>query len=274
MVGGVFQGSNDGTNYTTLYTVTAVPSPNTRVTINNATAYRYLEYVGPASSYCNIAEMAFYTSAAGLHMLSGTAFGLGPPYQPGSEFDKASDGNVNTFYDFSNASGGYTGIDFGPTNVQKIKYIRVYPRPTFESRMNGGVFQGSNDGTNSNYTTLCTVPTTPLAGATYVVTNSSAYRYVRYVGPAGSYCDIAEMEFYQSSSMGVTEAANYNSSSGGVATENCGEGGLDVGFIQNGTCLEYNQMNLNGQTSFQARVASAPVRGAASKFVWMARMEP
>ena len=67
---------------------------------------------------------------------------------------------------------------------------------------------------------------------------------------------------------GVTEAAGYNSSSGGVATENCGEGGLDVGFIQNGTWLEYNQMNLNGQTSFQARSGQRRCQGHPNPSGW------
>ena len=60
MVGGVFRGSIDGTHYDTLYTVTVVPDQNTSVSINNPKAFRFLEYVGPTNSYCNIAEMAFF----------------------------------------------------------------------------------------------------------------------------------------------------------------------------------------------------------------------
>ncbi|HEV2329971.1 MAG TPA: carbohydrate-binding protein [Verrucomicrobiae bacterium] len=55
---------------------------------------------------------------------------------------------------------------------------------------------------------------------------------------------------------GNIEAASYNSDSN-VQTENCAEGGLDVGCIANGSWLEYNQLDLNGATTFQARVASA-----------------
>ena len=51
------------------------------------------------------------------------------------------------------------------------------------------------------------------------------------------------------------EAASYNSDSN-VQTENCAEGGLDVGYISNSSWVEYNQVNLNGATTFQARVAS------------------
>ena len=59
----------------------------------------------------------------------------------------------------------------------------------------------------------------------------------------------------------TTEAASYNSESS-VSTETCSEGGLDVGSIQNGSWIEFNQINLNSQTSFQARVASAGAGGS------------
>jgi alpha-L-fucosidase 2 len=51
------------------------------------------------------------------------------------------------------------------------------------------------------------------------------------------------------------QAASYNSESG-VQTENCSEGGLDVGYISNGSYTVYNQVDLAGFTSFDARVAS------------------
>jgi hypothetical protein len=51
-------------------------------------------------------------------------------------------------------------------------------------------------------------------------------------------------------------AASFSTESG-VQTENCSEGGLDVGFIINGSYTVYNQVNLNGIVTFVARVASA-----------------
>ena len=57
------------------------------------------------------------------------------------------------------------------------------------------------------------------------------------------------------------EAESYSSQSG-IATENCGEGGLDVCNIQNGDYTVYNNFNLTGApTTFQARVASATSGG-------------
>src|SRR5215472_9250417 len=59
------------------------------------------------------------------------------------------------------------------------------------------------------------------------------------------------------------EAASFNTQNS-VQTENCSEGGLDVGYISNGSWLAFNQMNLSGATTFQARVASGGNGGTIS----------
>lgn len=128
-----------------------------------------------------------------LAKLNGTAFGASPPYATGREFDKADDGDLTTFYDYSQPNGGYTGIDLGANDAQVVTSILFSPREGFESRMVGGVFQGSNDGVN--YTVLYTVPSTPSDNTRVIFNNTTAYRYLEYVGPAGSYGNIAEMEF-------------------------------------------------------------------------------
>src|SRR5215469_5641238 len=62
---------------------------------------------------------------------------------------------------------------------------------------------------------------------------------------------------------GNIEAASYNNASN-VQTENCAEGGLDVGYISNGSWVEYNQVNLNGVTGLAVRTASAGSGGTIS----------
>ncbi|AEY65169.1 carbohydrate-binding protein [Clostridium sp. BNL1100] len=53
------------------------------------------------------------------------------------------------------------------------------------------------------------------------------------------------------------EAESFSSQSG-VQTETCTEGGLNVGYIENGDYVVYNNVDFgSGATSFQARVASA-----------------
>ncbi|MGA3171888.1 MAG: TIGR03790 family protein [Chthoniobacteraceae bacterium] len=54
-----------------------------------------------------------------------------------------------------------------------------------------------------------------------------------------------------------TEASEYDGSGGGLSTEDCSEGGRDVGSIVNGSYTFYNGMNLTDDRTFRARVASA-----------------
>jgi hypothetical protein len=67
MVGGIFQGDNDGTftnNPVTLYTITTAPPYNlmTEQTINITNKFRYVRYLGPNNANCNVAEIEFYSS--------------------------------------------------------------------------------------------------------------------------------------------------------------------------------------------------------------------
>ena len=192
MVGGQFLASTDGTNYTTIYTVPSTPSPLTTVFVNTYTPYRFIEYAGPTGSYCDIAEMTFYTMNQ--TVLTGSAFGASPPFAVGSEYYRATDGNPSTFYDYSQPSGGYTGINLGSGKAQKVSSISFIPRSGLASRMLGGQFLASNDGVN--YTPLYTVTTTPSTSSTSVFVDTDIpYQYLEYVGPSGGYCDIADMTF-------------------------------------------------------------------------------
>jgi len=132
-------------------------------------------------------------ACAGLTKLTGTAFGTTPTYQNGtSTFDKVFDGDINTYFDYANANGGYAGLDLA--SAYSIGQIKYYPRSTFTSRMTGGKFQGSND--NTTYTDIYTISTEPTLAWQTVDVSSSAYRYVRYLSPDGGYCNVAEVEFY------------------------------------------------------------------------------
>ena len=64
-------------------------------------------------------------------------------------------------------------------------------------RMVGGKFQASNDATfTSGVVDLHTITTTPpLAWTEVAVSVPGTFRYVRYLGPNGSYGNVAEIEF-------------------------------------------------------------------------------
>lgn len=68
----------------------------------------------------------------------------------------------------------------------------------FRKRMIGGVFEGSNRSDFADKDTLFIIQRKPFRLNT-VVRNwtNKKYRYFRYVGAKGSFCDIAEVRFYQ-----------------------------------------------------------------------------
>jgi hypothetical protein len=123
-------------------------------------------------------------------------FGTSGSYRGlGNVAANAVDGNLNTFFDGPDASGDFVALDYGsPVRVTQIKFA---PRATLATRMVGGMFQASNTPDFSSAVTLYTITSTPVTGklTTVAINNAGAYRYVRYIGPANGYCDIAEMQF-------------------------------------------------------------------------------
>ena len=198
MVGGIFEGTNgdpsDGP-YQTIYTISNTPSPAWNEVQVDFRDYRYLRYRGPTNSFGNVAEIEF--SRAGTK-LSGTGFGTpGSWSNQGSTFDKALDGNLDTFFDASVPTGAYVGIDTGAAPVSTDK-IRFYPRLYHTARMVGGVFEGTNgDPVNGPYETIYTIPSNPPPTWNEVDVNLKDYRHLRYRGPTESFGNVAEIEFYR-----------------------------------------------------------------------------
>jgi|GEM_PF-4243162 len=122
----------------------------------------------------------------------------------------AFNGVYSNYFDGPTASGSWTGLDLG--TAKRITKIRFMPRLNNGNLMVGGVFQGSNSISFSTPTTLYTVASAPVAtGGVYTtatVGNTGAFRYVRYVGPAGSYCNVASILFYTGDGIGNTAAVN------------------------------------------------------------------
>ena len=157
-----------------------------------AKAYDNLNAVVTSSS----ASVTVTTATSNCSLLTGTPFGTSPAYNNGtSSFDKAFDGDITTFFDYSVASGGYTGIDLGAAAV--VNTIRFYPRSTWASRMTGGKFQGSNVADfSSGVVDLYTIPSTPAVAWTEVsISNTNAFRYLRYYSAPDGNCNVAEIQF-------------------------------------------------------------------------------
>lgn len=179
---------------TTSYAVTGLATGSTYVFTVKAR-----DAAGNVSVASNAVTAA--TGASGTYTkVTGTTFGTGP-YGGCTTctYDKAFDGNTATFFDASAASGGYTGIDAG--TAKTVNRIRYYPRATFGNRMTGGKFQGSNTGSGTGYVDLYTIPAAPAEAWQQVdLPGTTGYRYLRYLGPDGGYGNVAEVEFYTSSS--------------------------------------------------------------------------
>jgi autotransporter-associated beta strand protein len=134
--------------------------------------------------------------------LTGVVIGSTNSYQSaGADKTCLFDGSLNNYYDAFNASGDWGGLDLGRSNV--ITQIAYCPRPGLTSRMVGGQFQGCNSNTNfsSGVVTLFTIgsapaDTTPPTLTYQTISNTNAFRYVRYLGPANASCNAAEIQFF------------------------------------------------------------------------------
>jgi uncharacterized delta-60 repeat protein len=139
-----------------------------------------------------------FGEAPPLAKLTGTLIGTAGSYaNQGNTIAKAFDGNLSSFVDAPVATGGWVGLDLGSPQV--VREVVFAPRANFAYRMLGGEIQASN---SPDFTTgvaiVGTIATTPAPGVLtpLTLTSTVAYRYYRYIGPAGSYDDIAELAFY------------------------------------------------------------------------------
>lgn len=196
----IFTGAIPNTTYTFCVRALAI-APSTPTFV-------YYSRFTPVATVTIPSDPCFEVQGGG-NGLKGTVFGLVPAWTAGSEYCKATDGNTGTFYDYAQANGGITGLDFGME--KQIRQIRFYPRANFASRMVGGKFQGSNTSNNSDFVDLYTISSTPASGwNTVTISNNSYFRWVRYLAPNNGYGNIAEMEFYQPA---ITYEAEYSSPS-------------------------------------------------------------
>ena len=228
------------------YTLRVVPP--TGETINGNSAFT----VTLGSGGVDTAVDFTLTKSTTQQQLTGTVIGTSGSYNnQGNTAANAFDKNLNTFFDAPTASGSYTGLDLGYAKV--ITQICYAPRSGWASRMIGGMFQGSNSANFSGAVTLYTITSTPVTGSltTVSISNTTAFRYVRYIGPANGYCNIAEAEFFGTSST-TTGAASLNSN-----------GQLTV----NGTSGADNIL-LNFNASAGGGLVNVTVDGALQTFNW------
>ena len=125
MVGGVFEGSNDPSfrRGDTLHVIQDVPFRLfTRGTLSTGKQYRYVRYKGPAGSYCNVAEVQFFSDTV---YLTGKVIGTpGCRLNDGAfEYTNVFDGVTETSFDHSTSDDGWAGLDLGvPRRITAVTY--------------------------------------------------------------------------------------------------------------------------------------------------------
>ncbi len=136
------------------------------------------------------------TAPAADVVLTGTVIGSAGSYRSaGNTIARAVDGDATTFFDGPTANGMWVGLDLG--SARTLTRLGYAPRPGWAARMLGGVFQASAaPDFSTGVTPLHTVTAVPAAGSVTTVTIAApvSARYVRYLAPAGSYGNIAELQ--------------------------------------------------------------------------------
>jgi hypothetical protein len=153
------------------------------------------------------------------HKLTGKVIGTDGSFKgQGSTRDKVFDGNLNTFFDppEEHRDDAWVGLDLGsPKIITQIKYA---PRSRFPRRMIDGKFQGcSSSDFDKDVVTFLTITESPPKNAltSKDVSDSSAFRYVRYIG--GQPLSVAEIEFW-GRDIGESARPMANASTHSVAT--------------------------------------------------------
>ena len=128
------------------------------------------------------------------HLLTGTLMCS----ESESEAALAFDGNASTYYSTSEENMQWVGLDLGESHV----ITRVVYTPASGSqgadRMLLSIFEGANSPDFMDAVPLYLINTKPSNGTPTRVNIdvSRGFRYVRYVGSAGSCCKVAELQFF------------------------------------------------------------------------------
>ena len=90
------------------------------------------------------------------------------------------------------------------SNLQQMVLYRKFPvkepHKLFLKRAVGGIFEGANRADFSDAIVLYKIDELPEMRRNFVDLPETSFRYVRYLAPKGSYCSMAEIEFFEKES--------------------------------------------------------------------------
>ena len=128
------------------------------------------------------------------HLLEGTLIYSGSATSAAMVFDD----DPSTYYSTSSSTFQWVGLDLGePHVITRIDYMPASGSQGSD-RMLLSLFEGANTPNFMDAVPLYLISDPPSNGVlTRADVNvSRGFRYVRYVGGAGSYCNVAELKFY------------------------------------------------------------------------------
>jgi fibronectin type 3 domain-containing protein len=257
----------------------------------DSAAYISLEYYYVVSAMAGGVETANSAEVALRHpRLTGAIIGTAGSWSnDGDTIAKVFDNNLTTFFDGPDATGDWVGLDFGASVSNVITLINYCPRQGSESRMVGGIFQGANEANFSDAVTLFTVASQPASGVftPASITNTLAFRYVRYLSATNGFCNVAELQFYGNLAgapvprppapglaatavssnqinlawTGVTNAASYN------VKRSTTNGGPYVIIATGWTMTNYTDVSVAGATTYFYVVSAVNAGGESSNSV-------
>lgn len=129
------------------------------IQVESPAAYRYARYLSGEGGYCNMAELAFYDAET--RTLTGNIIGTEGSYKDNPDRTKEAvfDNDPLTFFDATEASGAWVGMDFGkPVAIRQIDFLfrnddnNIRPGDHYELfyfSPNGPVSAGKREGDNS-----------------------------------------------------------------------------------------------------------------------------
>jgi len=113
-----------------------------------------------------------------------------------NDLKKAFDGDKSTAYVSYNSTGDWVGLDLGEKHI--ITQIAFYPQEYYSQNMLLGVFEGANNPDFGDAIPLHLIAEVPDKDnmTELVVDCTKGFRYIRYLGPSGKNCRIAEFDIY------------------------------------------------------------------------------
>ncbi len=126
-IGGIFQGANksDFSDAKNIYHIEKLPEFRMNTLHLSGKSYRYIRYLAPDSSNCNMAEIEVY-ERGNQTPLKGKILGTDGCFKDSRNCTKVNvfDGNLLTYFDAPKPNGAWVGLDLRTKkNIQTIKYI-------------------------------------------------------------------------------------------------------------------------------------------------------